>query len=81
MSFYNSWFRLWFGVAQSCRRGFFMDPFELREQFLAELSRISAEHLRSQRFLEAMSRGLSLMTASARVASWFPFSPRFAALR
>ena len=81
MSFYNSWFRLWFGLARSSyKRGFFMDPFEFRELFLGELSRITAEHLRSQSFLESMSRGLSLMTASARLTSWFPFSPRFAGL-
>lgn len=84
MSFYTSWFRLWLGVARSCRQGleraaYFADPLEIRERFLSELSRITAEHMRSPGFLESMSRGLALMTASARLTNWLPFSPQHAA--
>jgi hypothetical protein len=71
------WWRLWLDALRSepgSLSGVYSNPYALRDRWLARLTRVTLETMRSPAFLASMARGLSLMTEAARLGAGTPFS-------
>jgi hypothetical protein len=72
------WWRLWLDALRSepvgLSGGYCSNPYELRDRWLARLSRVTLETMKSPAFMVSMARGLLLMTQAAELGAGVPFS-------